>query len=376
MSNFLCPALPNRPHQTVVVVNGGQVGLSQTPYLQNWPKSAFEIVVRVSSNEGASGKTAPKQSVPQVPSIGRMVDREAKRAEGKGIGYVCASYRKKTTSCTIHFIRTEIVRDLILDALRNVATYARANKEDFEQLVMQTTSDARRRSLQSGRTELDRIMRRTNELDTLLQKLYEDYALGRLPEKRHAKLSAQYEAEQAQLEQRSAELMEQMNAEQEESVNVDRFMELVDRYTDFTELTTPMLNEFIDKVIVYERRKINRYQYDQRIEIYFNFIGKVTLPEEETEAAPEAPKTLHVATNSSFAPIGDYLSAQTVEAIALPFSKVEELTGKPLCKSAYKYASYWYPAQDRPLSNTIYNAGYDVDRVDLAAGIVYLTRAA
>ena len=171
--------------------------------------------------------------------------------------YVCASYRKKTTSCTIHFIRTEIVRDLILDALRNVATYARANKEDFEQLVMQTTSDARRRSLQSGRTELDRIMRRTNELDTLLQKLYENHALGRLPEKRHAKLSA-----------------------------------------------------------------------------------------------------------------------QTAAAIAPPFSKEEELTGKPLCKSAYKYASYWYPAQDRPLSNTIYNAGYDVVRVDLAAGIVYLTKAA
>ena len=67
------------------------------------------------------------------------------------------------------------------------------------------------------------------------------------------------------------------------------------------------------------------------------------------EAAPEAPKTLHVASNSSFAPIGDYLSAQGGEAIALPFSKVEELTGKPLCKSAYKYASYWYPAQDLSL---------------------------
>ena len=38
-------------------------------------------------------------------------------------------------------------------------------------------------------------------------------------------------------------------------------------------------------------------------------------PEEETEAAPEAPKTLHVASNSSFAPIGDYLSAQTAAAI-------------------------------------------------------------
>ena len=87
LSIFLCPALPNRPHQTVVVVKSGQDGLSQTLYLQKWPKSAFEIVVRVSSNEGASGKTAPKWSVPQTPSIGRMVDREAKRTEGKGIGY-------------------------------------------------------------------------------------------------------------------------------------------------------------------------------------------------------------------------------------------------------------------------------------------------
>ena len=85
--HFLCPALPTRPSQAVVVVKSGQDGLSQTLYLQKWPKSAFEIVVRVSSNEGASGKTASKWSAPQASSIGRMVDREAKRAEGKGIGY-------------------------------------------------------------------------------------------------------------------------------------------------------------------------------------------------------------------------------------------------------------------------------------------------
>ena len=69
------------------MVKSGQDGLSQTLYLQNWPKSVFEIVVRVSSNEGASGKTGPKWSAPQASSVGRMVDREAKRAEGKGIGY-------------------------------------------------------------------------------------------------------------------------------------------------------------------------------------------------------------------------------------------------------------------------------------------------
>ena len=64
------------------------------------------------------------------------------------------------------------------------------------------------------------------------------------------------------------------------------------------------------------------------------------------------------------------LTANTNYVITDPKSEVLLATG------GYKYASYWYPAQDRPLSNTIYNAGYDVDRVDLAAGIVYLTKAA
>ena len=41
----------------------------------------------LSSNEVASDRHTPKQSAPQTPSIGRMVDREAKRTEGKGIGY-------------------------------------------------------------------------------------------------------------------------------------------------------------------------------------------------------------------------------------------------------------------------------------------------
>ena len=41
----------------------------------------------LSSNEGASSRHTPKPNAPQAPSVGRMVDREAKRAEGKGIGY-------------------------------------------------------------------------------------------------------------------------------------------------------------------------------------------------------------------------------------------------------------------------------------------------
>ena len=144
---------------------------------------------------------------------------------------------------------------------------------------MQTASDSQKQTLQAGKAELAGIMSRMDELDILLQKLYEDYALGRLPEKRHAKLSGQYEAEQEQLE---------ADGIQEDSEKVSSFMELVNRYTDFTELTTPMLNEFIDKIVVHERERIDRYQYDQKVDIYFNFIGKIELPEDEADEAPAA----------------------------------------------------------------------------------------
>ena len=58
---FLCPALPNHPHQTVVVVKSGQDGLSQTLYLQKWPKSVSEIVVRVERKKKALGRAFPSK---------------------------------------------------------------------------------------------------------------------------------------------------------------------------------------------------------------------------------------------------------------------------------------------------------------------------
>ena len=154
---------------------------------------------------------------------------------------------------------------------------------------------------------------------------------------------------------------------------------LVDRYTSFDELTTPMLNEFVEKVVVHERVSVGRYKRKQRVDVYFNFIGLVELPtepEDEAPAAAEPPQERYVAVNTSFAPLGEYLSQQTENSVTLSFADVERVIGKPLCKSAFKFYSYWYPGGNRPISNVIYNAGFDVDRVDLKNQLLYLIRAA
>ena len=75
-------------------------------------------------------------------------------------------------------------------------------------------------------------------------------------------------------------LAAEMETMQEQTGRVDKFMALVDRYTSFDELTTPMLNEFVEKVVVHERVSVGRYKRKQRVDVYFNFIGLVELPTE------------------------------------------------------------------------------------------------
>ena len=43
---FFVSGLAKSPMSDRISVNGGQDGLSQMPYLLNWPKRDFEIVVR------------------------------------------------------------------------------------------------------------------------------------------------------------------------------------------------------------------------------------------------------------------------------------------------------------------------------------------
>ncbi len=67
---------------------------------------------------------------------------------------------------------------------------------------------------------------------------------------------------------------------EEDSIRADKFISLVKKYTDFSELTTPMINEFVDKILVHED-KWDNYERTQEVEIYLNFIGKFELPQEE-----------------------------------------------------------------------------------------------
>lgn len=124
---------------------------------------------------------------------------------------------------------------------------------------------------------------RIAELDGLIKKLYEGNATGRIPDKHFDRLLAEYDTEQSALEQEALELQRAIAEQTQSYDNPKRFIALVKRYTDYAELTTPMLNEFIEKVVVHEATG-DRAHRKQKVDIYFNFIGKFTPPKEEAPA--------------------------------------------------------------------------------------------
>lgn len=75
-----------------------------------------------------------------------------------------------------------------------------------------------------------------------------------------------------------AELQSFVQSAEQEAKNADSFIALLDKYENFDEMDTTMLNEFVEKILVHERDRKGSIQTTQEVEIYFNFVGKFVPP--------------------------------------------------------------------------------------------------
>lgn len=201
--------------------------------------------------------------------------------------YICASYRKRTTDCTSHRINTDTVNELVLDTLRTVSEYARENEADFIRQVNEMFSTQQAGTVKAQRKKLTVSQKRRDELDRLIQRVYEDMVAGRITDKRFEVLSAEYEREQSELEQTIAELQTEVGSFEDSAERAERFLELTRRYTDFTELTAPILLEFVHKIVIHERAEKNKQFTTQKVEIHLNFIGRFPVPLTPTDEEPD-----------------------------------------------------------------------------------------
>lgn len=199
----------------------------------------------------------------------------------------CSSYtlahQKRTKACCGHYIGTKSLRTLILETIRSVSTFAISNQEEFIAKVRAASQVRQAEAAKDTKRKLNKDRKRHTELDTIIKKLYESFAIGRITDERFDSLLAEYESEQKSLTAAIAEAEDSLTSYKEDTARVEQFLALAKKYTDFSELTTPMINEFIDKIIVHAPERIDGDRV-QEVEIYLNFIGKCELPEKKLTA--------------------------------------------------------------------------------------------
>lgn len=170
--------------------------------------------------------------------------------------YTCSTYSKAKSKfenrCTQHHVRTDVIRDLLLEVIKATSTYVMEHEAEFIEKVRNSTDLQQESEAKALKKRLSREQKRIKELNTLIKKIYEDNVNGKLSEKT-------------------------LNDYQGTADNVDKFIELVHRYTDFTELTTPMIHEFVDKIVVHEADKSTGDRI-QQIDIYLKYVGRLDVP--------------------------------------------------------------------------------------------------
>ena len=248
-------------------------------------QQTFDLVQKIRSNvrryPNGWGEAAPLTGLLYCADCGGKMYVH-RTNNGKRISqYTCSNYTKVPcgTLCpTQHRINESAVLTLVSDTLRAIAEYSRNDRKEFIHTVQETQVAQQSADIAKKRRRLAAAQKRAGELEKLICKIYEDNALGKLPDARYRALDAQYAKEQDALEIEIAELEKAVTGYEQSQKSAEKFIALIDKYENFDTLTNTMLNEFVEKILVHERARKGSQDTTQEIEIYFNFLGRYIPP--------------------------------------------------------------------------------------------------
>jgi hypothetical protein len=196
---------------------------------------------------------------------------------------------KKT--CTEHHITTSTVQQIILDILKRTSGYVREHEQEFIKQVRKFSADTQNKTVKSHKSKTAKNEKRLAEISRLFKSLYEDKVKGIISEEIFTEMSADYEQEQRELKAENAVVKSELDMLNADSENAEKFIELVRRHTNFETLTTPMINEFVDRINVHEcvwsegvNPETNRPwgERTQQVDVYLRYVGMFDVPVEKT----------------------------------------------------------------------------------------------
>ena len=202
--------------------------------------------------------------------------------------YRCSQYKENRGSCTIHFIRDSVLKELVLDTIRKVAKYVQEFEPVFLYLFAKQNTLGRETAIRTMKQNIEKSRRRIKELDMLIERIYEDNVLGKISDERFYRMSANYEKEQKELLVAVEHDEQAVRKAEQEKIDLKVFLEAIRECTDLKELTPTIVNTLIKRIEVHNSEKGEDGLKHVPIDISFTAVGIINIPtEKELIAAME-----------------------------------------------------------------------------------------
>ena len=194
----------------------------------------------------------------------------------------CATYNKRGKQrgqCdSTHYVRTDFLEQVVLGDIKRITAFAKHYEHEFMSILTASAGDEAERKVELTEQQIAALKARNKELDSLFERLYEDNVIGKLTDERFAKMSRKYEEEQAENERQLELLSRELRSKKGTTGTANSFLATVKRYTRMRKLTPEILREFVDKIVVHHRQRVDGVD-EQKIEIFYNCVGTVTVPD-------------------------------------------------------------------------------------------------
>lgn len=198
--------------------------------------------------------------------------------------YSCWMYKTHGKEyCASHYITFDTIYEIVLaDIRRNLFRY-RKDYARFREFLGGKYKSMSEKAAKQLEAEYEQKQQRAAELNRILCKLYEDNALGKIPDSRYELMASEYEAEQTEIRKSLPELAARLDELKSNDDSAEKFINIIRKYTTVEKLDAAILNELIDKIVVHHKEKSDDGRTYQQIEIFYRFVGK--LGSEERQAA-------------------------------------------------------------------------------------------
>lgn len=199
--------------------------------------------------------------------------------------FFCSSYRKNSDVCSAHYIREKVVDQLVLESMQRIMLNVQVFEKEFARKQMACYTEEKKKQLAAKRRELERAQKRIAEIDTLIQKIYEDNASGKLSDERYMTLSTSYEEEQQTLKTAVPKMQAYLETETDKTINLQQFIRKVKKITELKALTPELIHEFVEKIVVYAPKYLDGKRI-QIVDIHYSGVGILDelTPEEMEES--------------------------------------------------------------------------------------------